>query len=386
MTESRLHRILIVGGGIGGLTLAALLKNENLEIEIAERAPAWAPVGAGITLGLNAMGVLDRIGLRRDAESRGRVMSVAKITDEKGNVLAEADFSQLAPKFGQSIAIHRAQLHECLASAVGNARVRFGAEMTAIEQHPGSVIASFGDGTTGSYDLVVGADGIRSVARRAVSRDDAIDYSGYTCWRFMVEGEFGADFTAEMWGRGKRFGVVPLPGKLVYCFATLNAPAGDPEMKRISVARFRKTYSEFGWAVPKILEAIQNESQLIHNDLEEVKLDRWVRDRVVLLGDAAHAMTPNMGQGAAMAMEDAVVLAREIAEVARGAKPLEEALDAYQQRRWKRVQRVQEQSFRIGRAGQMSSPILCSVRNAVLSMTPNRVMIANVVKLLSEPV
>ncbi len=362
-------RVLIVGGGIGGLTLAAALKQKGIQAELVERAAAWAPVGAGIVLGLNAMKVLGRIGLASAVAKRGLEVAVARVADARGRTLSGLDFRTLPNGLGRAYALHRAALHEGLLTGVDPACIRLNTTVKAIEQKGDCVMAQLSDGTLHEFDAVIGADGIRSVVRWFTFGETYLDYSGYTCWRFVARGEFKNADTWEMWGRGRRFGVVPLGDGKVYCFGTLNAPQNDPTKRNISLDEFKSLFSTFEGPAPEMLASITSADQLLWNDLEEICLDTWVKGRVALLGDAAHAMTPNMGQGAAMAIEDAYVLADELAK----SQEVPAALTRYEERRRKRVDFIQTRSRRIGQVAQWESAAACAARNFLARMAPDSV-------------
>jgi 2-heptyl-3-hydroxy-4(1H)-quinolone synthase len=360
-------RILIVGGGIGGLTLAAALKVRGIHADVVERAAAWMPIGAGIVLGLNAMKVLGRIGLAGSVARRGIEVGVARVTDARGETLSALDFRALPNDIGRAIALHRASLHDGLLTGVDPASIRLNTTVKAIDQDALRVSVQLSDGTRHEYDAVIGADGIRSVVRWLTFGETPLRYSGYTCWRFVARGEFTNADTWEMWGRGRRFGIVPLGGDKVYCFTTLNAPQNDPTKRNIALDDFKKLFAEFQGPAPELLASLKTADQLIWNDLEEICLDTWVKGRVALLGDAAHAMTPNMGQGAAMAIEDAFVLADELAHQ----HDISAALTRYEQRRRKRVDFIQTRSRRIGVVAQWQSSPACTIRNFVARLTPD---------------
>ncbi len=362
-------RILIVGGGIGGLTLAAALRLKGIHAEVVERAAAWAPVGAGIVLGLNAMKVLGRIGLAGAVARRGLEVGAARVTDARGRTLTALNLRSLPNDAGRAYALHRAALHEALLTGVDPASIRLNTTLKAIEQDASRVAVQFSDGARGEFDAVIGADGIRSVTRWLTFGESPLYYSGYTCWRFVARGEFKNADTWEMWGRGRRFGIVPLGDGRVYCFTTLNAPQNDSTQRNISLQDFRKLFAGFEGPAPELLASLESADQLLWNDLEEVWLDTWVKGRVALLGDAAHAMTPNMGQGAAMAIEDAFVLAEELA----GTADVPATLQRYEARRRERVDFVQTRSRRFGVVAQWESAPACALRNFLARLTPDSV-------------
>ncbi len=374
-------RILIVGGGIGGLTLAAALRRSSHSVALVERAPAWAPVGAGIVLGINAMGALRRIGIDGIVAARGHELGRGAITDESGRRLSQADFAALRGRYGPTYTFHRADLHAALLEACGDLDVRLDASVDSIDVGPRVSHVHTTDGRDAEYDLVVGADGIRSRVRELVLGGEPI-YSGYTCWRFAVEVEHPLEETFEMWGRGRRLGLVPLRDRRVYGFAVANAPAGRRDARDTMVAAFHSRFGGFGGPAPAILAQITHPEQLLHNDLEEVCIPRWHRETVVLIGDAAHASTPNLGQGAAMAIEDVVVLA----EMLEAGLEVPRTLAAWQERRHGRATFVQNQSRRLGQIGQWENRFACAVRNLIMRLTPGKASLALLEKLASQPI
>ncbi|MGH2499104.1 MAG: FAD-dependent monooxygenase, partial [Candidatus Limnocylindria bacterium] len=237
------------------------------------------------------------------------------------------------------------------------------------------------DGSQADYDLVVGADGIRSAVRELAFGANPPRYAGYTCWRGVVKCPAGVDRQIEMWGRGRRFGLVPIGNGLLYFFATKNAPPAEPDSLAGRVERFRAGFAAFGGHVPDVLAQLERPDGLLRNDLEEVVQWPWARDRVVLTGDAAHASTPNMGQGAAMALEDAVVLADELAK-----RPLAEALPAWVARRRRRALFIQTQSRRIGWMGQLEHPLACALRDLAVRALPDRLAARTLDRLLAQEV
>jgi 2-polyprenyl-6-methoxyphenol hydroxylase-like FAD-dependent oxidoreductase len=378
-------KVLIAGGGIAGLALAHALSRIRIDWELVERAPAWAPVGAGIVLGVNAMAVMRRLGLDDAVRARGAPLAELAITDARDRVLGRTDLGRLAPRFGPSIAIHRAALHEVLAEAAGGG-VRLGTTIESLEPAGERVRVRSDDGLQGDFALVVGADGLRSRTRSQLFGEVPPVYAGYTCWRLVVQRPPDLARGQEMWGRGRRFGIVPIDGTRVYCFAVANAPAGTVDPPEGRVERFRERFAGFGGPVPAILEQVERPEQLLHNDLEEVVQRPWHRGRCVLVGDAAHGMTPNMGQGAAMALEDVCVLAELLAAPGALAGGLPRVLAAWSERREPRVRWVQDQSRRIGRVAQWEGRLACALRNGLLRLVPDRANERALVRMAEQPI
>jgi 2-polyprenyl-6-methoxyphenol hydroxylase-like FAD-dependent oxidoreductase len=386
MSERNEGRVLIVGGGIAGLALARGLSRADVAWDLVERAPAWAPLGAGIVLGTNAMAVMRGLGLDGEIRARGHELGEMAITDARDRVLGRTNLARIAERFGPSVALHRATLHEVLAKAAGD-RVRLGTSVASLERGDRGVRVRSDDGAEVGYDLVVGADGLRSRTREQVFGEVEPVYAGYTCWRLVVERPPGVSRAQEMWGRGLRFGVVPIDdGSRVYCFAVANAPGGaaDPEEGRVE--RFRARFAGFGGPVPAVLEQVERPEQLLHHDLEEVVHRPWHRGRVVLVGDAAHGMTPNMGQGAAMALEDVAVLAEQLAAPGALGDGLDAALAAWAARREPRVRWVQDQSRRVGRVAQWQGRLACTLRDGLVRLLPDAANERALVKMAEQPI
>jgi 2-polyprenyl-6-methoxyphenol hydroxylase-like FAD-dependent oxidoreductase len=346
-------RIGIVGAGIGGLTAAAALGRSH-EVVLFERAERFGAVGAGIVLAANAADCLRSVGvdLRGVAHQLGR----SELRDGGGRVLQRLDLSAGS---GPSFAISRPALHAHLARVVEEVGVdvRLGSHVTGAE--PGPVV-ELADGGSEDLDLVVGADGIHSTARRALPDPGRLRYSGSTCWRAILPVP-GMDTMFESWARSTRIGSVPLGGGRIYTFLVAVAPEGAPGPA--TLGELRQMFSGQGDDVSPILDALDRVPDL-HHDLSELDRPVWGEDRVVLIGDAAHAMTPNLGQGAAMAIEDAVVLADEIAAGPSG------LIERFRQRRYRRVRRMQGSSRRVGRMAALRRPATRRLGNALVASTP----------------
>ena len=359
----RLDRgVLIAGGGIGGLTLAAALARQGQRAELVERATAWAPVGAGIGLGINAMVALRTVGVAERVLASGEPCLRWDVVDRQGRPIVHFDFADLARGVGiSSVCVHRADLHAALRDAAAVPH-RLGLAVTDVAQRADAVEVSFSDGSTGVYDMVVGADGIRSRVRTAVFGAAPLRYSGYSSFRMVVERPPGMHDILEMWGPGRRIGLSPINARQLYCYTTHNAPAGEVDDPASRLDIFRELFRDFGGRFPEVLAQLQQPDQLFRDDISELRIGAMRRGRVVLIGDAAHAMTPNLGQGGAMAIEDAVVLARALER----AGTLDAALADFDQRRVPRVRSVQTRSRLLGRIGNLGPPLLCALRDGFI--------------------
>ena len=217
-------KAIIAGGGIAGLAAALALTRRGWEVEVFERAPEFTEAGAGLSLWPNALRALDALGVGEHVRGQAAMAGQAGIRDATGRWLSRTDTAGLERRYGQAAMIHRADLLAVLLAAVPDEALRPG--VTVQEARPdGTVLHSGGESRA---DLVVGADGVRSITRRSVWPDQpAPRYAGYASWR-LVTGPVAVTESSESWGRGERFGYAPLPDGRIYCYATANAPEGAP--------------------------------------------------------------------------------------------------------------------------------------------------------------
>ena len=381
-------KCVIIGGGIGGLCTAIALRQRGFEIDLYEQAPQLHEVGAGLTLWANAIKALRLLGVAEPVIVGGARQVKGAIVDWRGNRLSKSSPEAIEAQFGApTVAIHRAKLQRILLAALPAANVHLGKRLTQITQDAsqvtGQVAAQFADGSTATGDVLIGADGIQSAVRRQLFPEAKLRYAGYTAWRGVVETteeaalQAAIGFTSESWGVGRRFGVVRISPQQVYWFATENAP---PQQKFTSPAEMKTHLQALfkGWHVPveMLIDATPAEA-ILHNDILDIAPSKqWSAGRVTLLGDAIHPTTPNLGQGACQAIESAVVLARCLQEQ----PDVAAAFRAYEAERQPRTAWITNTSWQIGKAGQISSPLLCALRNAVVKLTPESVMVANLAK------
>ena len=382
-------RVAVVGGGIGGLAAAIALKRAGLEdVEVFERAPEIREVGAALTLWSNALAAMARLGLDARVVAAGREVVSGEFREPSGRVIVATPVGDVARELGfPSVCLLRADLQSILVRAVADAGVplRLGAECVSVEGLDSTEPRlRFADGRVVAADVVVGSDGLRSVVRTALFGPEPPRYAGYPCWRAIARGagprEGLAPGTAfETWGPGARFGAIDL-GACAYWFASVNAPpngSDGPDARREILARFG------GWHAPirELVESTPNEAIQRLDILDRPPARQWGAGRVTLLGDAAHPSTPNLGQGGCLALEDAIVLARELRL---GAAAPERALRAYEAARRARAARVVRRSRRLGALGQWESATLGRMRNAAMRLVPDRLTRRAFAEILEE--
>ena len=363
----------IIGAGIGGLTTARALLNAGHQVQVFERAAALQEVGAGVVLGANAMHVLHHLGLHDAVRAAGQPVTSLALLGRRGQLLNAADTQAFTKQLGfDNLAIHRASLQRVLLEALPSGTVQLGRAFTHFTETAEAVTAHFADGRPAQAAGLIAADGLRSRVRLQLLPDSQPRYAGYTCWRAVLPAgslQLPAGKSAEIWGgRAGRFGYVPLANGQVYWFACLNSPEpNNPRFRAFTVADLQRQFASLPAPVPALLAAT-TDAQLLWNDILDLQpLRRFAFGRVLLLGDAAHATTPNMGQGAGQAIEDALALASCLTH---HPTDLSAAFQAFEARRRPRTTRIVEQSWLMGRLGQLESPVLTSLRDAVLRHTP----------------
>jgi 2-polyprenyl-6-methoxyphenol hydroxylase-like FAD-dependent oxidoreductase len=336
-------KITIAGAGIAGLTAALVLGRRGHKVIVLERSPAIHPLGAGIVLAPNALRILSA--LEVNLESCGEPIQRITIRDAKGSALETTEIDRILHGVGPTLAFHRAELHQALLDALSpDVELRLGSPLT--------------DSATAPADILIGADGIRSTVRDQICGVLPLRYSGVTCWRALAPNP-GVHEGFEAWGGAARVGAIPLTQGRLYVYLVLTAPANAP--RQTSIDAIRPHFAHFAAPVPDILDALAG-VELLHHDLDELETPIWGARNVVLIGDAAHAMTPNLGQGAAMGIEDAAVLPQVI-----------DAPDPAQQLRalrHDRVGRVQRDSRRFGVMAHWDKPASIWLRNTLIRCMP----------------
>ncbi|MFI7210253.1 FAD-dependent monooxygenase [Micromonospora maritima] len=342
-------RAVVVGGGVGGLAAGIALRAAGWSVTVLERSAALPRTGTGLGIWPGAMRALDALGVGDEVRRRGRRQAGGVIRRPDGSRIATVDVDRLERRHGEPVhLVTRPVLLAALAGALPEPVLRLAAPVS----DPGAL--------RDAYDLVVGADGITSVVRAALHGDRyPLRHAGVVAWRGVVDVEVAEG--GETWGRGRKFGLTPAgPGRTNW-YAAVSRPEGHPAPAD-DRAELRRLFGDWHRPVPQVLDALTPEGILRHEIRDLTPLPSYVGDRTALLGDAAHAMTPDLGQGACQALIDAVALA----DCLRAADDLPAGLRAYDRRRRRPTQRIAAGARWAGRLSQARR--LLPVRDAVLRL------------------
>jgi 2-polyprenyl-6-methoxyphenol hydroxylase-like FAD-dependent oxidoreductase len=374
--ETKAHcDVLIQGAGIGGLTLAIALQQRGYKVKLVERADGLTEVGAGIWMAANPMQVFSQLGFAEKIIEAGWAVKLLRLQDWKSGDIQTTNMPQIAREYGfETIALHRGVLQRLLFEQLQADSVRFGCEVKSVTQSGDQVFASLSDGSSCAAAIFVGADGFNSQMRLMAGLGGVKRYSGSSSYRAIARGAHllpaDAEHEAyEIWAKGCRVGFSKINTDDYYWYMTFDAPAGEASSAseiRTHAERLFRTYFP-QWI--GLLEKTRTQDILM-TDISDLKpLRQWSSRRIGLIGDAAHATTPNLGQGGAMAVEDALVLADAFKKLGLN----EAAWKHFEQFRRKKVDWTVSTSWSIGKICHLGNPLFRSLRNIALKKTPDSV-------------
>lgn len=377
-------RILVVGGGIAGLTLTGLLQQRGFKPTLVEQIPEYGTVGYVIVLWPSGSRILKGLGVYRSLLDVGLQFTTYNVSDERGQMLHSYSVQNVTEKYGPMLSTYRPDLINVIKEAVDPDSIRMSTTVDKIDQTNDEVYVTFSDGTEETYDLVVGCDGVRSKTRDLVFGDVPLSYSGMTGWSFWVKPNIAKTLQiAEYWGTGKFFGIWPTKGRLsVFTSIRDNVQEPDPVESRID--RIQETFKNFGGLVPEILEGLNDPNEIFHGYYNDLRMKKWHKGRVVLVGDAAHAILPTAGGGVSMAMESAAVLVDELCRA--DSKYIEQAFESYITRRRSRVDKIQNQSRMMSKFAFADSRLVSSMRDFLMRFYSNKLHVRYWDSMLKEPI
>jgi 2-polyprenyl-6-methoxyphenol hydroxylase-like FAD-dependent oxidoreductase len=338
--------ILVIGGGIGGLTAAIALRRKGHRVTVIERDPEWSVYGVGIIQQGNVIRAMDQLDLLQSYVAAGVPFDKVAVHLPDGTLVAQVPSPRLTEGYPANLGISRRALHKVLGDSTiaGGAEVRLGITASGIRDTGDAVDVTFSDDSTGSFDIVIGADGVYSDTRRTIMPEaPQPEFTGQAVWRYNFPRRADLD-ALHVYNGPIGIGLVPISRDLMYMYVTTPEP-GRPFYPKDGLADAMR--SKLANAAPQIramAEQITDDEGVVYRPLETIMLTGpWHHGRVVLLGDAVHATTPHLGQGAGMAVEDGIVLAEELD---RHDTP-EEAFTAYRNRRFERCRYIVESSLAI---------------------------------------
>ncbi len=359
-------KIVIIGAGIGGLTTALALKQSGQEVVIYESATEIKPLGAGILIANNAMQIYEKLGVRHKIENAGHKISNIKITDTQLHTISDTKLEKFEKKYGvYNVAIHRARLQKILADEIGVEHIQLAKRLSKIEKDEGFKL-TFEEGTTVNCEVLIGADGIKSTVRNQLLGTGNIRDTHQKCWRGVSELDWNSKYNHEafeVWGKGKRVGFVKISDTEVYWYAVINATL----MKENS--DIATLFSEFH---PEVCQLISEtpKDKIIFSDITDLQpIHQWHNGKACVIGDAAHATTPNMGQGACQAIEDAYV----IGQLFKQGKSVEEIVAQYEKLRIKKAHFIVNTSWRIGKLAHLENSMAVWLRNTLMKTMPKAI-------------
>lgn len=358
--------VLIVGGGIAGLTTALALQRAGLEVKVFEQADTSREEGAGIALWSNATYVLAQLGLGDLLRKVGEPITHIVRYTNTGRILLDVPLENITSTVGTgSFAVHRAEFHQGLLQALANETVSLQAHYTQFQQHEDGIVVQLADGRCVQGDVLIGADGIHSTIATHLFGQRVLRYVGYTVIRGIASFQhpfFSPGKIFQTWGPGGLFGAVRLAQGRVYWYLQLTSPAGSPRREKAELLALCR-----GWHEPiEALIAATEENTLLQNDVYDSKpLPHWGKGRVTLVGDAAHPLAPALAQGACQAIEDAGMLCSCLQT-----SPALQALQAYERTRIRRVTMIVRQSRQVGQIESWDTPPLSWARDLLLIKPP----------------
>ena len=371
------ENIAIIGAGIGGLTTALTLKQKGFQTTIYESTPEIKPVGAGIMMANNAMQVFQKLGIHQKIESAGNKITIIRITDERLNIISEVALDRFENKFGaNNIAIHRGSLQRILAEEVGFENIHLSKRLSKVELH-NSIDLTFDDESKVNCPTLIGADGINSTVRNQLFNPTEIRDTKQICWRGTCEVELPIDLqhtAIEAWGRGSRFGFLRIDDRKTYWYGVINESLAAQNTSNLF--DLFKSYHSY---IPQIIAATDDRDIFMSRLTDLKPISKWHIHNVCLIGDAAHATTPNLGQGACQAVEDAYALGQCIHSDA----SIEKDFEAFTQLRRKKAHFIVNRSRLMGRVSQLENGFAILLRNSFLKVVPKKVNLQQLEKIFN---
>ena len=356
-------KIILIGGGIGGAATALALHRKGFYPVVYERVKALKELGAGIALWANATHVLKNLGLLESALQVGVITTNYQFNSQNGKELVNVPVDGFELP---AIGIHRADLHELLWRSLPEKQFILGETFERLEKDGDRVLAHFVSGLTAFGDALIGADGLRSRVRAEVFSLSSPIYRNFTTWRGLttqVPNTYRPGYIREFLGRGMGFGFMMLGKSRMYWYAAAKAKQDRPDANVSYKVALENMFQDWFPSIPELIAAT-DETNIIKTDLyDRVPALPWSKENITLLGDAAHPTLPTLGQGACMALEDALIVTKCLLE-----HPSAAAFQDYERKRFPRSKSIVEQSLRSARMGQLSHPFTVKLRSMLMKL------------------
>lgn len=360
----------IIGAGIGGLTLAIALDQKGYKVRIFEQAEKIKPVGAGIILANNAMQVYDKLGLRKAIEEKGNPISSLNITTANLKPLSKVDLTYFENKFKvKNIAIHRGVLQEILINKLSSGTLNLNHKLNKVLKNSKGHLLEFKNRVKIESTTLIGADGINSIVRQNLFLNNTIRNANQICWRGVTEFNLPQEYRNELneaWGKSERFGFVQIAKNKVYWYALKSFKNNKEEF---NINEIENYFCKYDSVIKDIISSTKKEQINIAEISDLKSTNNWFKENVCLIGDAAHAMTPNMGQGACQAIEDGYILS----ECLNKKETTSKAFKEFQKLRLPKAHQVVKASWMIGKIAHLSNPILIGIRNQMIQVIPSSI-------------
>jgi 2-polyprenyl-6-methoxyphenol hydroxylase-like FAD-dependent oxidoreductase len=348
----KITKVLIVGGGIGGLSSGIALRKLGLEVTLAEIQPSFNVYGVGIIQPSNALRALDSLGVADKCMERGSPYGMVKMFTSHGHFITEVGVPPIG-RLPSHNGISRKILHDVLyeEAVAKGVNFRMGLTVNEIDNGKEKVTITFSDGSRGEYDLLLGADGVNSKMRKLIFGDYTPTYTGQSVWRYAFDRPAELETGHMFMGRNSKVGLIPMTKNTMYMFL-VTAEGDDPRIPEVHlIPRFKEWLKEYEVPIVKgCIKKITDPNMVVYRPLETLFMPApWYKNRVLIIGDAVHATIPQLGQGAGLALEDSIVLA----ELIQQENPLEVTLEKFMQRRLDRCKMVVEASKQVGELEQL---------------------------------
>ncbi len=354
-------KIAIIGGGIAGLTFASTLKSNDYEIHIFEKKEEFGEIGAAISVFPNALCVMDELNLLNSILDNSGQFKTVYLKTNKGTILSKSEPKSDYPV----ICIHRADLQSILLENIEAKLYKNYALKDFTHLENGQISLLFENGETQVFDAVIGAGGVLSAVRKYIINDGEPLFRRYNIWRGVVKTNFDIGYASETFGKGQRVGIVSIKEGVYGWWATCNEAYMQDDKPETTKEKLNRLFGD--WHYP-ISNLINNTEHILKNSLIDRKPRKgWTKGNVTLIGDAAHPTTPNLGQGGCVAIEGAYILAKSIQKYGLTQK----AFERYEELQYPRSENIVNESLKLGKMGQLTNPILVTLRNFAFKVMPS---------------